>query len=169
MTYSRITKQHNTNERAGIFMKKVKLYKKSLIIIVLCFAIIVGTTTAYASTSDNATYTQVSETEIGINAINDSWILQMLPGTILTKEFTMNKIFTADHNAFTIKMSSISGQYKVYIAGSNGYVYNSSVYTTDCTFTTTNCKDGVTYTYIIYNVSTSANLYGNCIVKSYIE
>lgn len=54
-------------------------------------------------------------TNISIS-VNDTW----------KKRFDTDRLFFADHNAFKVNISNVSGSFKYIILGGNGYYYESS-------------------------------------------
>ena len=83
-------------------------------------------------------------------SVSASKSISLAIGNSWSKSFT-----TGDHNAFKFIVSGFSGdKYKVVIIGSNGYSYETSEHTSDCTITVTNAKASVTYTVYVINVGT---------------
>lgn len=121
---------------------------------------------------NNASHQEV--TQIGISKLQDTKTaditksLNLAKGESWTsKSFSMNSL-SSTHNTFNVKLSNISGKYKVLITSTKGYEWESSERTTGTTFTTTNARNDVYYEVTVINTGTGS-LTGKCEITSYIE
>ncbi len=147
-------------------MKKTKYF---IIAFLLSFMLLGNTAFAADNVTETTTATTTSGDVISIQTINSSGTIALWGADFFEKSFKMNNLFGTDHNAFTVKVSSITqGSCTVEILGDNGYYWSSGSFTSDKTFTTSNCKSDVTYTVII-NANTIEGLSGKYSITSFIQ
>ena len=107
------------------------------------------------------------ESEVSPAAVDFSGRFSVLVGgTPWNKSFKVDKLVGESHNAFTVKISEVSGQYSLVITGTNGYSYSSGLKTGGTSVTVSNAVEGVTYTVFIVNPG-SQTLSGKVTINSY--
>lgn len=112
---------------------------------------------------------QGQESSIKPLGVDTAKILNLGVGKSWSDSFKMNNLFGQNHNAFNVKVSSVtSGYYKIIITGTNGYEYTSKELYGGGTVTTTNANINVTYTVTIVNTS-STTLNAVASITSYVN
>jgi hypothetical protein len=103
--------------------------------------------------------------------VDSSDSINLSGGDTWKKKFDMNRWWPANpHDAFEIKVTDVTGSYKVLILGADGYYYSSNTYTdTGVTLTITNAKPDINYTVSVVNTSTNKELKAKITIKSYNE
>ena len=147
----------------------MKKFKKILLSFMTISCLVA--TPVFAKDVTTTSVSQSTESLVDSRKVSSTGIVSLKKGASFDVSFNMkNGIVGTPHNAFNVKISNVEqGSYTVLIKGSDGYSYNpNKYYTSDASFETVNCKDGVTYTVTI-KASTSGPVEAEYAITSYIK
>lgn len=138
------------------------------LILVMMLSICIPASAATLSTTEVTTISEPSTPNANERKISLTEDISLAAGDTWKERFDTDRIIISDHDAFRVKLTDVSGSFKLMILGGNGYFYESAVYTdVDVTFTTTNAKADVQYTVSIINVSNDTKFTATVEIESF--
>lgn len=136
--------------------------------IMMTFSMCISVSAATSDATENTTACESISPEINTRKIDLSEKISLSAGDTWKERFDTDRFLVSDHDAFRVKLTNVSGSFKVMILGGNGYFYESSTYTdTNVTFTTINAKADVQYTVSVINTSSDTKLTATVEIESF--
>lgn len=139
-----------------------------ILAITMMLSVCISASAATSSTTEMTTVIKSASSQNNERKINITESISLSGGDTWKKRFDTDRFLVSDHDAFRVKLTNVSGSFKVMILGGNGYYYESPTYTdTNVTFTTINAKADVQYTVSIINASNDTKLTATVEIESF--
>lgn len=139
-----------------------------ILAITMMLSVCISVSAATSSTTEITTAIESDSSQDNERKINITESISLSGGDTWKKRFDTDRFLVSDHDAFRVKLTNVSGSFKVMILGGNGYYYESPTYTDiSVTFTTINAKADVQYTVSIINANNDTKLTATVEIESF--
>lgn len=122
----------------------------------------------HASAAPMATEMESASTQENERKINLTKKISLSAGDTWKQSFNTDRFLLADHDAFRVKVTNVSGSFKVMILGGDGFFYESYSYTnSNATITVKKVDADTQYTVSVINISNNTTLTATVEIESF--